>query len=100
MYLRSAQIIALPVGKLVAATLPSKSIRVPMTKWSFSLNPGPVNLKEQVLITIFANSGSNAVYALGIITIVKAFYYRKLNPLAAMFLSQTTQVNFQFSNMI
>ncbi|KAJ8629809.1 hypothetical protein MRB53_023132 [Persea americana] len=88
----SAQIIVLPVGKLMAAILPSKAIRIPMTKWSFSLNPGPFNLKEHVLITIFANSGSNSVYAVNIITIVKVFYYRKLNPLSAMLLSQTTQM--------
>ncbi|KAK3007150.1 hypothetical protein RJ639_017230 [Escallonia herrerae] len=88
----SAQIVVLPIGKLMAATLPTKSIRVPATKWSFSLNPGPFNLKEHVLITIFANSGSNSVYAVGIITIVKAFYHRGIHPLAAMLLTQTTQM--------
>uniref|UniRef100_A0A5B6YLK9 Putative oligopeptide transporter 1-like n=1 Tax=Davidia involucrata TaxID=16924 RepID=A0A5B6YLK9_DAVIN len=88
----SAQIVVLPLGKLMAATLPSKPIPVPLTKWSFSLNPGPFNLKEHVLITIFANSGSNSVYAVNIITIVKAFYHRNLHPLAAFFLSQTTQM--------
>lgn len=89
----SAQILVLPLGKLMAATIPSSSFRVPFTKWSFSLNPGPFTLKEHVLITIFANSGSNSVYALNIVTIVKAFYHRNLHPLAAMLLSQTTQVS-------
>lgn len=89
----SAQIIVLPLGKLMAATLPSKPIRVPFTKRSFSLNPGPFNLKEHVLITIFANCGAGGVYAVYIITIVKAFYKRALNPVAAMLLAQTTQVN-------
>ncbi|KAL6990604.1 oligopeptide transporter [Sarracenia purpurea var. burkii] len=88
----SAQIVVLPIGKLMAAYLPVKSVRVPTTKWSFSLNPGPFNLKEHVLITIFANSGSNSVYAVGIITIVKAFYHRQLHPVAAMLLTQTTQL--------
>ncbi|CAK9182213.1 unnamed protein product [Ilex paraguariensis] len=88
----SAQIAVLPIGKLMAAYLPNKSIRIPGTKWSFSLNPGPFNLKEHVLITIFANSGSSPVYALGIITIVKAFYKRKINAIAAMLLTQTTQL--------
>ncbi|KAL6955704.1 OPT superfamily [Sarracenia purpurea var. burkii] len=88
----SAQIVVLPIGKLMAAYLPVKSVRVPTTKWSFSLNPGPFNLKEHVLITIFANSGSNSVYAVGIITIVKAFYHRQLHPVAAMLLAQTTQL--------
>ncbi|KAI3745328.1 hypothetical protein L1987_58439 [Smallanthus sonchifolius] len=88
----SAQIVVLPLGRLMAATLPTKPICVPGTRWSFSLNPGPFNLKEHVLITIFANSGSNSVYAVSIITIVKAFYHRKLNPVAAMLLAQTTQM--------
>ncbi|CAO2202324.1 unnamed protein product [Urochloa humidicola] len=88
----SVQIVVLPLGKLMAACLPNKAIRIRGTKWSFSLNPGPFNLKEHVLITIFANTGSNSVYAVGIITIVKAFYHREIHPLAAMLLTQTTQL--------
>ncbi|KAK4850003.1 hypothetical protein QYF36_002952 [Acer negundo] len=88
----SAQILVLPLGKLMAATIPVKPIRVPFTNWSFSLNPGPFNLKEHVLITIFANCGASSVYAVYIITIVKAFYGRPLNPVAAMLLAQTTQL--------
>lgn len=88
----SAQILVLPLGKLMAAYLPCKSLRIPGTKWSFSLNPGPFNLKEHVLITIFANSGSTNVYAVNIITIVKAFYDGGIHPLAALLLAQTTQV--------
>ncbi|PNS97153.1 hypothetical protein POPTR_016G004800v4 [Populus trichocarpa] len=88
----SAQIVVLPVGRLMAAILPNKVIRFPRTKWSFSLNPGPFNLKEHVLITIFANSGSNPVYAVGIITIVKAFYHGNIDAVPAMLLSQTTQL--------
>lgn len=61
----SAQILVLPIGKLMAATLPSKPIQVPLTPWSFSSNPGPFNLKEHVLITIFTSCGSGGVYAVG-----------------------------------
>lgn len=88
----SAQIVVLPLGKLMAATLPKKAVKVPFTGWTFSMNPGPFNLKEHVLITIFANSGSGGVYAVNIITIVKAFYHRSLHPVAAFLLSQTTQM--------
>ncbi|GER52828.1 oligopeptide transporter [Striga asiatica] len=88
----SAQILVLPLGKLMAASLPRKAIRVPGTKWSFSLNPGPFNLKEHCLITIFANAGTTSVYAVNIITIVKAFYHRQLNPVAALLLTHTTQM--------
>jgi hypothetical protein len=78
----AAQVAALPVGRFMAATLPTRLFRLPFTSWEFSLNPGPFNVKEHVLITIFANSGTvfgnGDAYAVGIITIVKAFYKRPL----------------------
>ncbi|GAV84882.1 OPT domain-containing protein [Cephalotus follicularis] len=76
----------------MAASLPEKQIGIPGTKLSFSLNPGPFNLKEHVLITIFANAGSNGVYAVSIITIMKVFYHRKIHILAAFLLAHTTQM--------
>lgn len=88
----SAQILVLPIGKLMAAYLPKKEIHIPGTKWSFSLNPGPFNLKEHCLITIFANAGATSVYAVNIVTIVKAFYHRRLNPVAALLLTHSTQL--------
>ncbi|KAG6637836.1 oligopeptide transporter 1-like [Carya illinoinensis] len=88
----SAQILVLPIGKLMAAWLPSKPIPIPLTKWSFSLNPGPFNLKEHVLITIFAGSGAGGVYAVYILSSVKAFYHRDIHPAAAFLLVQTTQM--------
>lgn len=44
----SAQILVLPLGKLMAATLPTKAIQILWTKWSFSLNPGPFNRAIQL----------------------------------------------------
>ncbi|XP_022932316.1 oligopeptide transporter 1-like [Cucurbita moschata] len=88
----SAQIVALPLGKLMAATFPTRVFKVPMLNWSFTLNPGPFTLKEHVLITIFASCGAGGVYAVNIVTIVKAFYRRKLHPAAALMLSMTTQM--------
>ncbi|XP_022156842.1 oligopeptide transporter 1-like [Momordica charantia] len=88
----SAQIVSLPLGRLMAATLPKNTISIPFTNCAFSLNPGPFSLKEHVLITIFANCGSSSVYAVNIVTIVKAFYHRSLHPIAALMLSMTTQM--------
>ncbi|XP_059664155.1 oligopeptide transporter 5-like [Cornus florida] len=88
----SAQIVVLPLGVMMAKTLPTKSITVPFTKWKCSMNPGPFNVKEHVLITIFANCGANAVYAVNIIAIVMAFYHMQISPLSALLLSQTTQM--------
>ncbi|CAL0299327.1 unnamed protein product [Lupinus luteus] len=88
----AAQIVTLPLGKIMAATLPTKSIHVPFTKWSFSFNPGPFSMKEHALITILAGCGSSGVYAIGIVTIVKAFYHRTINPIAAYMLAISTQM--------
>lgn len=88
----AAQVLTLPLGKFMAATLPTKKFVFPGTKWSWSFNPGPFNVKEHVLISIFANTGAGGAYATSIITIVKVFYHRQLNVAAAMLLTQTTQV--------
>ncbi|CAA0814028.1 Oligopeptide transporter 1 [Striga hermonthica] len=87
------QILSLPIGRFMARVLPAAEIKVPfMRGWSFSLNPGPFNLKEHVLISIFAGCGSSGVYAISIVTIVRAFYHRQLHPVAAWLLAQTTQM--------
>ncbi|KAJ7537760.1 hypothetical protein O6H91_11G021300 [Diphasiastrum complanatum] len=94
--LLSVQIIALPIGQFMAAVLPTRKFRVPLTDWEWSLNPGPFNVKEHVLITIFANAGSafsnGNAYGVGIITITKAFYKRKIGLACSILLVVTTQV--------
>jgi hypothetical protein len=92
----AAQVAALPVGRFMAATLPTRMFRLPFTSWEFSLNPGPFNIKEHVLITIFANAGTafgnGDAYAVGIITIVKAFYKRSIGFFPGLLVVITTQV--------
>ncbi|KAH7538273.1 oligopeptide transporter 6 [Ziziphus jujuba] len=87
----SAQIAVVPIGHLMARTLPTRPF-FKGTKWEFTMNPGPFNIKEHVLITIFANSGSGSVYAVHILTAVKLFYKRKLSFFPAFLLMLTTQV--------
>ncbi|POR34348.1 Oligopeptide transporter OPT superfamily [Tolypocladium paradoxum] len=48
------------VGLWLAKVLPAWEIRVPFTKRSFNLNPGPFSSKEHVLVTITAASGATA----------------------------------------
>ncbi|TXT10851.1 hypothetical protein VHUM_02356 [Vanrija humicola] len=70
----TAQLVAFPVGKLFEKALPD---------WGFtlfgkrhSLNPGPFNLKEHMLITIMANASFGASYASDIIiTQAMPFYF-------------------------
>jgi len=93
----TVQIATLPIGRLMAAFLPTTTFGIPgFGSRRFSLNPGPFNMKEHVLITIFANAGSafgaGSPYAVGIINIVKAFYRRKISFLASWLLVITTQV--------
>ncbi|KVI03353.1 Oligopeptide transporter OPT superfamily, partial [Cynara cardunculus var. scolymus] len=43
-------------------------------KFEFTLNPKSFNVKEHVLITIFANFDVENPYAIHIVSIVKIFY--------------------------
>uniref|UniRef100_A0A3Q7JBL3 Uncharacterized protein n=1 Tax=Solanum lycopersicum TaxID=4081 RepID=A0A3Q7JBL3_SOLLC len=86
----TVQIAALPVGKLMAKVLPTRKFKI--GSWEFSLNPGPFNMKEHVLISIFANCGAGTAYAVSIVTIIKAFYLRNISFVAGWVLVVTTQV--------
>ncbi|GFY80430.1 oligopeptide transporter 7 [Actinidia rufa] len=63
----SAQIAVVPLGHLMAAAMPSR-VFFQGQKWEFTLNPGPFNVKEHVLVTIFANSGAGNVYAIHVVS--------------------------------
>ncbi|WOG82683.1 hypothetical protein DCAR_0101849 [Daucus carota subsp. sativus] len=93
----TVQVATLPIGHFLAAVLPETKFRIPgCGSRSFSLNPGPFNIKEHVLISVFANAGaafgSGSAYAVGIITIIKAFYFRSISFVAGWLLIITTQV--------
>ncbi|KAL9329215.1 hypothetical protein ACSQ67_004218 [Phaseolus vulgaris] len=93
----TVQVAMLPIGHLMAKLLPTTTFRIPgFGSKRFSFNPGPFNMKEHVLVTIFANAGSafgnGSSYAVSIINIVKAFYGRKISFLASWLLVITTQV--------
>ncbi|XP_059076407.1 oligopeptide transporter 7-like [Cryptomeria japonica] len=88
----SAQIAVLPLGRFMAATLPETKFKVPGTKWKFCLNPGPFNVKEHVLITIFAGAGASPVNAIHIVNIIKIFYKRNLDLYVALLIVLMSQV--------
>lgn len=97
----SVQVATLPIGHFMAAILPSRKFTIPgFGSKLMSFNPGPFNMKEHVLITIFANAGSafgsGSPYAVGIVNIIKAFYGRSISFHAAWLLIITTQVKFLF----
>nr|CAN81605.1 hypothetical protein VITISV_025060 [Vitis vinifera] len=93
----TVQVATLPIGRFMAAVLPETKFHIPgFGKREFSFNPGPFNMKEHVLISIFANAGSafgnGSAYAVGIVTIIKAFYNSSISFLAGWLLIVTTQV--------
>ncbi|PON85731.1 Tetrapeptide transporter [Trema orientale] len=91
----SVQVATLPIGRFMERALPASSFRVPGLG-QVSLNPGPFNMKEHVLISIFANAGASfgggAAYAISIVDIIKAFYQRNISFWPSWVLVITTQV--------
>ncbi|KAG0472997.1 hypothetical protein HPP92_014446 [Vanilla planifolia] len=93
----TVQVASLPAGHFLARVLPRNKFRLPgFGDRLFSLNPGPFNMKEHVLISIFANAGyafgNGNAYAVGIVTIIKAFYHRSISFVSSWILIITTQV--------
>ncbi|KAL8253257.1 hypothetical protein R6Q59_036950 [Mikania micrantha] len=87
----AAQVATVPLGHLMARTITNRVFF--QGRWcEFTLNPGPFNIKEHVLITIFANSGAGTVYATHILSAVKLFYKKELAFLPAFIVMLTTQV--------
>nr|CAD91127.1 glutathione transporter GT1 [Brassica juncea] len=88
------QIAVLPIGKFMARTLPTTSHR--LMGWEWSLNPGPFNIKEHIIITIFANCGvaygGGDAYSIGAITVMKAYYKQSLSFICGLFIVLTTQI--------
>ncbi|KAI8548485.1 hypothetical protein RHMOL_Rhmol07G0277300 [Rhododendron molle] len=67
----SVQVATLPVGRFMARVLSERKFRIGSRE--YSVNPGPFNMKEHVLISVFANAGSGTAYAVGIVNIVLGY---------------------------
>ncbi|KAK9103938.1 hypothetical protein Sjap_021192 [Stephania japonica] len=87
----SAQIAVVPLGHFMARVITKRKF-LKGTRFEFSLNPGPFNVKEHVLITIFANAGAGSVYAMHILSAVKLFYKRKMDFFVSFIIMLTTQM--------
>lgn len=73
------------VGDWMGRSLPAWEVRVPFTKRSFNLNPGPFSVKEHVLVTITAASGATYNLAWTPISLSELYFGHKINPAVAMF---------------
>ncbi|KAL8160506.1 hypothetical protein V2J09_002043 [Rumex salicifolius] len=85
-----AQIAVVPIGHLMAKTVTGR-VFFKGTPLEFTLNPGPFNIKEHVMITIFANAGAGSVYGSHILSAVKLLYKRRLTFIPAAIIMFTTQ---------
>ncbi|KAJ7350670.1 OPT oligopeptide transporter protein-domain-containing protein [Mycena albidolilacea] len=83
-------LIAYPFGKFLAYVLPITTYR--FRSWEFSLNPGPWNIKEHVLVFIMANVAVGNPYALNAIVVSEFFYDIKLGYWFALVLVLATQL--------
>ncbi|EJD55068.1 OPT-domain-containing protein [Auricularia subglabra TFB-10046 SS5] len=87
-------LISYPAGKLMAYSLPIRIIKFP--RWlgglEFSLNPGPFNMKEHVLIYIMANVSIVPAYGLTAIVVAEVFYDMKRGFWFALVLVLATQL--------
>ncbi|WWC67755.1 uncharacterized protein I206_101667 [Kwoniella pini CBS 10737] len=88
-----------PLGKFLARVLPD--YRVPLGRFSFSLNPGPFNVKEHVIIGIAANAGSQGQWATFIPTNAALYYNITLEPAIALFFGWgASLLGFSFAAMV
>ncbi|CED83030.1 Sexual differentiation process protein ISP4 [Phaffia rhodozyma] len=84
-----------PLGKFMAAYLPRKKLM------GFSLNPGPFNIKEHLLIGVLAASGGSAAYASDILAILSLYYKTEVGAVAGTTLLLTTQlIGFGLSGLL
>ncbi|KAF2733326.1 OPT superfamily oligopeptide transporter [Polyplosphaeria fusca] len=68
------QIASYYIGHWLAQVLPKWIVRVPFTSFSFSLNPGPFHIKENVLVAVTASSGATSSAAWAPISLAKIYY--------------------------
>ncbi|KAF8943272.1 hypothetical protein BGZ47_005624 [Haplosporangium gracile] len=77
------------LGKTMARIFPTKAIRI--GKFSLSLNPGPFNIKEHVLIGITVSTAATAAYAIAILATMDLHFEYRINALGSLLLILSTQ---------
>nr|GAT51061.1 OPT oligopeptide transporter [Mycena chlorophos] len=92
------QIASLYIGKLLAATLPSK--KVGFGRYYFDLNPGPFSVKEHVAIVLAANTGATNDLGDYVLAPLAVFYHQPMNGwLAILFMWSGVLIGFSFATL-
>jgi OPT family oligopeptide transporter len=95
----TAQLTSLPLGKALERVLPTTRFRTFGFVWS--LNPGPFNIKEHVVITVMANVVVAGAYATDVVASQKVFYGEQLSFGYQIMLVLSTQIiGFSFGGMV
>ncbi|CAO1624938.1 unnamed protein product [Sympodiomycopsis kandeliae] len=90
------QVVAYPLGKLMAATLPITDFQLP--SWlggsTWSLNPGMFNIKEHTAVVMMGNCAITPAYALNTVLIQDSpYYYNDPKPIGfAILLTLSSQL--------
>lgn len=84
-----AQIIAWPIGHGWAAVMPTRRFHTFGITWS--LNPGPFNVKEHTIIAVMASVSFSVAYATDIILAQLVFYKQDFGITFQLLLAITTQ---------
>ncbi|KAF8951971.1 hypothetical protein BGZ52_008779 [Haplosporangium bisporale] len=77
------------MGKFLARVLPTRSISI--FGHSFSLNPGPFNIKEHALIGIAVSTAADSAYATEILSATDLFLNDRVPAIGALLLIISTQ---------
>jgi hypothetical protein len=85
-----AQLTALPLGKALGYVLPTTRFNTFGYVWS--LNPGPFNIKEHVVITVMANVVVGGAYATDVVATQRFFYHQSYHYSYQMTLVLSTQL--------
>ncbi|KAH7925880.1 OPT oligopeptide transporter [Leucogyrophana mollusca] len=81
-----AQLLSYPMGRFWARVIPDVTI------FGVAVNPGPFTIKEHVLVTIMANVGYPAAYAIDIIAVQRIYYHQIYNFSYQWMVVQSTQL--------
>lgn len=84
------QLLALPCGKFLEWVLPTWKFHTFGISWS--LNPGPFNVKEHVCVTVMTNVAVEGVYATDVLASQQLFYGQTFGYGYTILLSLGTQV--------
>jgi hypothetical protein len=79
------QIAANYVGDWLASALPAWEVKIPFTRKSFNLNPGPFSVKEHVLVVIAAASGATYNLAYTPLALSELYFGKRIDPAVSIF---------------